>query len=88
MANPIAAEISKEYGISKRKTASLLDTFSCFFQAIIPYGAQLLVAISAVSVAGGELSAFQIIPKLFYPYLLAVSAIIFILFVPQREKID
>lgn len=88
MANPIAAEISKEYGISKRKTASLLDTFSCFFQAIIPYGAQLLVAISAVSVAGGELSAFQIIPKLFYPYLLAVSAIIFILFVPQMEKID
>ena len=88
MANPIAAEISKEYGISKRKTASLLDTFSCFFQAIIPYGAQLLVAISAVSTAGGELSAFQIIPKLFYPYLLAISAIIFIIFVPSKEIFD
>ncbi|MCQ2480160.1 MAG: Na+/H+ antiporter NhaC family protein, partial [Clostridia bacterium] len=39
MANPIAKEISQDYGISKRKTASLLDTFSCIFQGVIPYGA-------------------------------------------------
>ncbi|MBR5535447.1 MAG: Na+/H+ antiporter NhaC family protein [Clostridia bacterium] len=85
MANPIAKEISREYGISARKAASILDTFSCFFQAIIPYGAQMLVAISAVSELGYEISAFQIIPKLFYPYLLVVSAVLFIVFTPDRE---
>ena len=43
MANPIAREMAQEYGITSRKTASLLDTFSCIFQGIIPYGAQMLV---------------------------------------------
>ena len=45
MANPIAKEMAEEYGITPRKTASLLDTFSCVFQGVIPYGAQMLVAI-------------------------------------------
>ena len=76
MANPIANEIAKEYGISPRKTASLLDTFSCVFQAIIPYGAQMLVAISAVSALGAQISALEIIPKLFYPFLLLVTSLI------------
>ena len=66
MANPIAKEMAEEYGITPRKTASLLDTFSCVFQGVIPYGAQMLVAISAVNELGGEISAFQIMPKLFY----------------------
>ena len=48
MANPIAEEMAKDYGVSPRKTASILDTFSCIFQGVIPYGAQMLVAISAV----------------------------------------
>ena len=60
----------KQYGITPRKTASILDTFSCVFQGVIPYGAQMLVAISAVNELGGEISAFQIMPKLFYPMLL------------------
>ena len=68
MANPIAQEMSREYGIKPRKAASLLDTFSCVFQGVIPYGAQMLVAISAVNELGYEISAFQIMPKLFYPY--------------------
>ena len=72
MANPIAKEMAEEYGITPRKTASLLDTFSCVFQGVIPYGAQMLVAISAVNELGGEISAFQIMPKLFYPLLLFV----------------
>lgn len=72
MANPIAKEMAEEYGITPRKTASLLDTFSCIFQGVIPYGAQMLVAISAVNELGGEISAFQIMPKLFYPLLLFV----------------
>ncbi|MBQ4562648.1 MAG: Na+/H+ antiporter NhaC family protein [Clostridia bacterium] len=86
MANPIAKEIAKEYGISPRKSASILDTFSCFFQALIPYGAQMLVAISAVAELGGQISAFDIIPKLFYPYLLFISSLVFIFFIPSKEK--
>ena len=87
MANPIAKEMSSEYGISSKKTASLLDTFSCVVQAVIPYGAQMLVAISAVTELGGSISAFDIIPKLFYPYLLLISSLVFILFFPaEKEK--
>lgn len=59
VANPIAKEMSEEYGISNRKTASLLDTFSCVFQGIIPYGAQMLVAISAANELGYSISAFS-----------------------------
>ena len=84
MANPIAKEIADEHGISPRKTASLLDTFSCITQGILPYGAQMLVALSAVHALGAELSAFQVIPLLFYPYLLLLSSLLFIVF--KKEK--
>ena len=86
MANPIAKEMSEEYGISPRKTASILDTFSCIFQGVIPYGAQMLVAISAVTEMGGEITAFQIIPNLFYPMMLLISSLVFIFLVPERKK--
>ena len=76
MANPIANEIAKDYDITAKKSASILDTFSCVFQAILPYGAQMLVAISAVSALGGQISALEIIPKLFYPYLLCISSLV------------
>ena len=79
MANPIAKEMAEEYGITPRKTASLLDTFSCIFQGVIPYGAQMLVAISAVNELSGEISAFKIMPKLFYPLLLLLSSLIAIM---------
>lgn len=85
MANPIAAEMSKEYGVTPRKTASILDTFSCIFQGVIPYGAQMLVALSAVHEMGYELSAFDVIPKLFYPGLLLVSSLIFIFLKPEKH---
>jgi Na+/H+ antiporter NhaC len=84
MANPIASEMAKEYGISRRKTASLLDTFSCIFQGILPYGAQMLVALSAVSTMGLELSAFSVITHLFYPMMLLVSSLVFMFFIPER----
>lgn len=86
MANPIAAEMAEEYGVSPRKAASLLDTFSCITQGIIPYGAQMLVALSAVHELGYELSAFDIIPKMFYPGLLLVSSLLFIFVIPGRQK--
>ena len=84
MANPIAAEMAAGYGISKRKTASLLDTFSCIFQGIIPYGAQMLVAISTAATLGCTVSAFEIIPCLYYPFLLCVSSLVFIFVIPER----
>ncbi len=86
MANPIASEMSAEYGITPRKAASILDTFSCISQGAIPYGAQMLVALSAVNELGYELSAFDVIPKLFYPGLLLISSLIFIFVIPDRKK--
>ena len=85
MAGPIAKQMSEEYGITGKKSASLLDTFSCIFQGIIPYGAQMLLAISAVAELGETLTAFQIIPFLFYTYLLLVSSLVFIFLVPERK---
>lgn len=75
MAGPIAKEISEEFDISPRRSASLLDIFTSVGQGLIPYGAQLL---SAASLTG--ITAFAIMPYLFYPILMAVSAILFIVF--------
>ncbi|KAG4099705.1 Na+/H+ antiporter family-domain-containing protein [Neocallimastix lanati (nom. inval.)] len=80
MSNPIAKEMQKEYNINPRRAASLLDTFSCVFQGIIPYGAQMLVAISTCNSLKHSITAFQVIPLLFYPYLLFVSSLFFIFF--------
>ena len=87
MANPIAAEMAAEYGVSKRKTASILDTFSCIFQGVIPYGAQMLVAIAAAADLGISVSAFDIIPNLFYPFCLLISSLLFIYVIPDKKKI-
>ena len=71
MAAPIAKDISIHYDIEPKKTASLLDTCSCIMQGLIPYGAQLLIASSLAGI-----SSLQIMPYLFYPYLLAVCVVI------------
>lgn len=85
MAGPIAKEMSTDYGISPQKAASLLDIFSCVFQGIIPYGAQMLLAVSAVSTLGHSISAMDIIGYLFYPYLLAAFALISIFFTGKSK---
>jgi len=84
MANPIAKEMSQEYGISPKRAACLLDTFSCIFQGVIPYGAQMLVAISTVAGMGLTISAFEIMGCLFYPYLLLLSSLIAIFLVKEK----
>ncbi len=86
MANPIAKEMSEEYGITPQRSACLLDTFSCIFQGVIPYGAQMLVAISTCAEMGITLSAFNIMQYLFYPYLLLVSSVIAIYFFGGKKK--
>lgn len=86
MANPIASEMAKDFDISPRKTASILDTFSCIVQGVLPYGAQILVALSVVNTLGYELSAFEIIKNLFYPMMLLISSLIFIFFVSEKKN--
>ncbi len=74
MAGPIAKDISDEYHISPKRSASLLDIFSSVGQGLIPYGAQLL---SAATLTG--LTPYAIMPYLYYPFLMAASALIFIM---------
>ena len=81
MTGQIAKEISSEYDIDPRRTASLLDIFASVVQGIIPYGAQLLSAAAAASI-----TAYEIIPFLYYPFFMAVSALVFIFLVPQKDK--
>ncbi len=83
IAAPIAKDISREYGIEPRKTASLLDTCSCIVQGIIPYGAQLLVAANIAKV-----TSFSLIPFLIYPFVLIVFVIISILKERNGKKTD
>ena len=66
----LANDISEKYGVDKRKSASLLDTFSCCVQGLIPYGAQLLIA-------GGlaQLNPVAIISYLYYPILMGLVAL-------------
>jgi Na+/H+ antiporter NhaC len=68
----VARELAEEYKVDPRRSASLLDTFSCVMQGFIPYGAQLLIA---ASFTNGALSAMNIIPLLWYQQLLVISAI-------------
>ncbi len=86
MAGPIAKEISEEFDISPRRSASLLDMFTSVGQGLIPYGAQLLSAASlATAVSGVAMTPFDIIPYCFYPILMAVSGLVWILFVKNRK---
>ena len=86
MANPIASEMAKDYGINKKKVASILDTFSCIFQGFLPYGAQILVAVSTVTTLGYTISAFDIIRNLFYPLMLLLSSLLFIFVIPEKKE--
>ena len=78
MAGPIAKDISEEFGVTPRRSASLLDMFSSMGQGLIPYGAQLLAAASLTG-----LTPFDIIPYCFYPLLMGLSGLVFI-FIKKR----
>ena len=75
---PLAKHLAKEYDISPKRAASILDTFSCFAQGIIPYGAQMLIASGLAAV-----NPLDIIPYLYYPYILGGVAIVYITFPRQ-----
>ena len=79
---PIARDLSVKYGIPARKSASLMDTASCFAQGVLPYGAQLLMA---AGLAG--ISPIAIIPHLYYPLAIGVIVLLSIIFqYPQIKQ--
>ena len=89
VAGDMAREVSHEYKVDPRRTASLLDMFSCVFQGIIPYGAQLLVASSlcnATVTNGTTISAANILGSLWYCWFLAAFGILSI-FIPFADGI-
>lgn len=75
MAGPIAKEIGDEFEIEPKRVASILDIFASVGQGLIPYGAQLLSAATLV-----KLTPFDIIPNLYYPVLMCISAVLFMTF--------
>lgn len=81
MAGPVAKDISDTYGIDRRRTASILDIFSCTFQGIIPYGVQFLTAAGMASI-----SPVAIVPYSFYPMLAGIMGVLAILFGFPRSK--
>ncbi len=74
MTGSIAKDIANKFGVDNRRSASLLDIFSCFVQGIIPYGAQILIAAGL-----GNTSPIEIMRYLYYPYLLGLGGLIAIL---------
>ncbi len=76
----ISKEIGDRYGVDSRKNASILDTFSCCTQSVLPYGAQILMATGLASV-----SPIDIIGKLYYPFILFVGSVLAILFRYPRK---
>ena len=77
---PIAKDIAGKFNLDRRKTASILDTFSCFIQGIIPYGAQLLMAAGLA-----KISPISIVGNLYYPFTMGTFALLAIIFrYPRR----
>lgn len=82
----MAKDISREYQVDPRRTASLLDVFSCVFQGIIPYGAQLLSAATLTTACGIAMNPTEIIPNLWYCWVLAAVGILSV-FVPFADNV-
>ena len=80
----IAKDMSREYKIDPRRTASLLDIFSCVFQGIIPYGAQLLIAAALTNAtltnAGLSITPVDVVPYMWYCWILAIFGLLSIFF--------
>ncbi|MGL5405115.1 MAG: Na+/H+ antiporter NhaC family protein, partial [Acinetobacter sp.] len=81
LSGDMAREVAKEYGVDPKRSAALLDIFSCVIQGIIPYGAQLLLACSIA-----KLSPVELIGNIYYCWILAVCAILAIVFNYPRLK--
>lgn len=78
---PIARDLSERYGVAPRKSASIMDTASCFAQGVLPYGAQLLMASGLA-----HISPIEIVPHLYYPIAIGVMVVLSIIFQFPRIK--
>lgn len=87
LSGPIAKEIGDSFEVEPKRVASILDIFASVGQGIIPYGAQLLTA-AALTIEGGfaGITPIDIIPHLYYPLLMCISALIYIFFTSNRVK--
>lgn len=81
----VAKKISRKYRVDPRKAASLLDIFSCVFQGIIPYGAQLLTAAALAAQSGTAISSLDIVPHMWYCFFLAAFGILSV-FIPYADR--
>lgn len=80
----VAKKIAARFHVDPRKSASLLDIFSCVFQGIIPYGAQLLTAAALASQSGLAITALDIVPHMWYCFFLAAFGLLSI-YVPYAD---
>lgn len=76
VAGPVAKELAGKYGCDGRRIASILDTASCAVQGLIPYGAQILIAMGIASGSGIKISSFSLIGSLYYPLLLGAALLV------------
>lgn len=85
ISGPIAKKMCKEYKIDPRRSASLLDTFSCVFQGVVPYAAQVLIAAGFTK---GAVAPFQIMPYFWYQFILGIISIIsiYVPFTAAKDK--
>lgn len=86
IAGPVAKEMCNEYKVDPRRSASLLDSFSCVAQGFIPYGAQLLIAAGFTNEMANPVSPVEIMPYLWYQYILVVIALISIVIPFSADK--
>lgn len=77
---PVAHDIAQRCNVDPRRSASLLDTFSCFAQGMLPYGAQMLMASALAGI-----TPLEIIPYLYYPFILGAVALAYILVRPKHQ---
>ena len=85
VATPIAKEVCASYHIRRRRMASIVDTFSCFVQGLLPYGAQMMMALLLCQESGYSINAFDVIPVCFYQYIL-FAVVLFFIFTGLSDK--
>ena len=85
IAGPIARELSLKYHCDPRRAAGILDAASCVVQGIIPYGAQILIALGIARDAGLELSSLRLVGSLYYPFCLGAFLLLGILLIGRRS---
>ncbi|MBQ6925168.1 MAG: Na+/H+ antiporter NhaC family protein [Kiritimatiellae bacterium] len=85
VAGPIARDLADRFHCRSERIASILDTGSCIVQGLIPYGAQILIAVGLAKTAGFEISGLHIISHLYYQAFLAVAVAVWIL-LPSRDR--